>query len=253
VGGVARRSTAVQKERETSTYVLLLDAGNTLIGDRVLARDSKGKIVVEAMNLMAYDAMALGEQDLQLGPSELRERMAEATFPFLSANVDLAGELFAQPYVIKEMGGHQVAIVGLTGPAADELHGFHIRDPLQTVRDLVPQLHPVADIIILLTHVGQAIEEQMQQDIAGIDLIVGGATQGRTSTAVWDETTGVLILPSEQASRGHTGRLLGMASLNFDSAGRLASHSSGMISLTPEFADDPDQVALIQRYQQQIK
>jgi len=243
----------VLKERETSANVLLLDAGNTLSGDRLLALESKGKIVVEAMNLMAYDAMVLGEKDLQLGPSELRERMAEATVPFRSANVELEGGLFAQPYVIRELGGHQVAIAGLTGPPADELHGFRVRDPLETARDLVPQLQSVADIIILLTHVGPAVEEQMRQSIAGIDLIVGGASQGRTSTAVWDETTGVLILPSESASRGHTGRLLGMAALNFDSAGRLTSHSSGMVSLTPDFADDPDQVALVQRYQQQTK
>ena len=250
---MARRATVVQKERETSANVLLLDAGNTLTGDRILALESKGRIVVEAMNLMRYDAMALGEQDLQLGPSELRERMAEATFPFLSANVDLEGALFAQPYVIKELGGHQVAIVGLTGPSAGEMHGFQVRDPLKTALELVPQLQSKADIIILLAHVGQAVEEQMQQNVAGIDVIVGGATQGRTSIAIWDESLGVLILPSEQASPGHTGRLLGMASLNFDSAGRLASHSSGMISLTPDFADDPDQVALIQRYQQQVK
>ena len=250
---MARRATVVRKERETSANVLLLDAGNTLVGDRVLAQQSKGKIVVEAMNLMGYDAMTLGEQDLQLGASELEARMAEATFPFLSANVEAEGKVFAQPYVIKEMGGHQVAIVGLTGLEAGNLNGFQVRDPLQTALDLLPQLQPVADIIILLTHVGQAVEEQLQQNVAGIDLIVGGATQGRTSAAVWDETRGVLILPSEQASRGHTGRLLGMAALSFDSNGRLVSHSSGMISLSPDFADDPDQVALVQRYQRESK
>jgi len=231
--------------------VLLLDAGDTLISDRWLAKQSQGKIVIEAMNLMGYDAMALGERDLQLGPKTLRQRMADAAFPFLSANVELKGKLFAEPYVIKEIDGHRIAIIGLTGVIPDAAHGFQVRDPLETAQRLVAELRPQADIIILLAHVGQEMEQRLKEEVEGIDVIVGGSALPRPGQAVWDETAGVLILPSERPSPGHAGRFIGVARLNFDSHGRLVNYESQMVVLSPNVADDPELIALLQRYKQQ--
>ena len=244
---MARRATLVQQERAAAATVLLLDAGDTLNSDQWPAQQSQGKAVVEAMNLMGYDAMALGEGDLQLGPEVLRQRMADAAFPVLSANVELEGELFAEPYVIKDVGEHRVAIIGLTGMMPSPVHGFQVGDPLAAAQAVVAELGSQADIIILLVHVGQAMEQRLQQEIEGIDVIVGG-TQPRTPSALWDETTGVLILPSEQPSPGHAGRLIGLARLDFDGSGRLTSHESQMVSLTPDFADDLEQMILLQSY-----
>jgi 5'-nucleotidase len=247
---VARRATVVKQERAAVAHVLLLDAGDTLSSDRPLARQSQGKVVIEAMNLMGYDAMALGERDLQLGPQVLRQRLAEATFPFLAANLELEGELLVEPYAIREAGGHRVAIIGLTGMIPNPLHGFEVRDPLGTAQILVDELRPQADIIVLLVHVGQEMEQRLKQEIQGIDIIVGGSGQPRTSSALWDQAAGVLILPSEQPSPGHAGRLMGLARLNFDGSGRLTSHESQMISLRPDIADDPDVTLLVERYRQ---
>ena len=240
----------VKQERAKAAHVLLLDAGDTLQGDRLLAKQSQGKIVIEAMNLIGYDAMVLGERDLQLGPETLRQRMAEAAFPLLSANVELEGKLFAQPYVIKEMDGHRIAIIGLTGVVPEAAHGFQVRDPLETARQLVSQLRPQADIIIILAHVGQEVEQRLRE-IQGIDVIVGGSVRRIVSSALWDEGNGVLILPSERPSRGHAGRQIGVARLSFDGSGRLLDYESQMIALTPDFADDPELIALLQRYKQQ--
>ena len=105
----------VKQERQASSHLLLLDAGDSLFGDRLLGQQTQGKGVVEAMNLLGYDAMALGGGDMRLGLDTLRQRMAEAEFPFISANVVLSGTetLFTEPYTIKEMGDHKVAIIGL--------------------------------------------------------------------------------------------------------------------------------------------
>jgi len=248
---VARRATLVKQERATTAHVLLLDAGDSLNSNQWPSQQSQGKSVVEAMNLMGYDAMALGEGDLQLGAEVLRQRMADATFPFLSANVEWEGELFAQPYVIKEMNGRQVAIIGLTGMVSNAMHGFQVGDPLAAAQAVVAGLRAQTDvIIILLVHVGQAMEQQLLREVEGIDVIVGG-TQPRTARALWDESAGVLILPSEQPSPGHAGRLIGVARLSFDGSGRLTGHESQMVSLMPDFADDLELMILLQRYKQQ--
>jgi len=68
----------------------LLDAGRTLMGPVPVTIETKGGVIIEAMNMLGYDAMTVGEHDLQLGLEVVREREEEAEFPFLSANLVLA-------------------------------------------------------------------------------------------------------------------------------------------------------------------
>ena len=103
VGGVARRATTINQEKKKNPYTLVLDAGDSLVGDQDPALKTQGKSSVEAMNRLGYDAMALGPADLALGLETLRARMAEAKFPMLSANAvvtgteELGGEALHRP------------------------------------------------------------------------------------------------------------------------------------------------------------
>jgi len=117
VGGLARRATFIKAARAENANLLLLDGGNTFWSRVSVTVQSQGKVIVEAMNLMGYDAVALGETDLQLGEDILRQRIADAQFAVLSANVIVqsTGELFADPYVLLEVGGRTVGIIGVTG------------------------------------------------------------------------------------------------------------------------------------------
>ena len=65
-GGIARRATLVKQLRQAQPGLLLLDAGNTLFGQPA-ADASQGKAPVDAMNLMGYTAMTLGQADLMAG------------------------------------------------------------------------------------------------------------------------------------------------------------------------------------------
>ena len=93
----------------------MLDAGNSLTGDLDPAKRTQGASSVAIMNLMGYDAMALGAGDLSLGLDVIRQRQAEASFPFLSANAVVSGttELVATPYITREIGS---AARGYLGP-----------------------------------------------------------------------------------------------------------------------------------------
>lgn len=239
----------VNQERATAPHVLLLDAGDTLNSDHWLTMASQGEIVIAAMNLMRYDAMAVGERDLALGPDVLRQRLAEAEFPVLSANLLFEGQLFAEPYATVALGDHSAVLIGLTGVIADLGNGFEVKDPVATTRQLLGELGDLADIVILLAHVGWAVEQQLQT-IAGVDVIVGGSADPRTLEALWNPLQGTLLLPSEQPFSGHAGRLLGISRLRFDGAGKLTAHESQMLPLSPDVADDASQVALIQEFQQ---
>ena len=242
----------VKRERQTSSHLLLLDAGDSLFGDRFLGQQTQGKGIVEAMNLLGYDAMALGGGDMRLGLDTLRQRMAEAEFPFLSANVVLSGTetLFAEPYTIKEMGDRSVAIIGLTEPgAADVVQGaVVVLDPIEAARRYVAEVGSKASIIIVLSHIGVEEDMKLAGAVEGIDLIVSGAGQVFLGQAVQNETTGALIVQAEVPSPGHAGRMIGVAKLQIDGRGKVESHQWSVVPLTPDFADDPEMRALLSHY-----
>ena len=229
----------IKRERAKAQYMLVLDAGNSLVGDRDPARRTKGETSVEAMNLLGYDAMALGRKDLALGLDVLRQRMAEAQFPMLSANAVLSGtdELIAEPYIIKEMGGHQIAIIGLTG--GKDTAEVQIRPPLTTARQVVAELTPQADIIIILSHAGLSVDRQIAQEVSGVDLIISGGRE-HPKVPVYDPQRGVLVVHADVATRGHAGRRIGIAYLKFDSQGRLIHQKWVNKWLDDKIPDDPD-------------
>jgi len=165
---------------------LLLDAGDALNGEEGVGLATKGKALVEAMNMMKYDAMTLGSGDFFIGLDLLRERMKAAQFPMLSANAVLSdtGQLIAQPYVIKDLGqGYRAAIIGLTDPYVQTIttvsHGPIVRalDPTETLKKIMAEVAGKANVFIVLSHLGHQTDRDLAQAIPGISVIVGGQSQ----------------------------------------------------------------------------
>jgi 2',3'-cyclic-nucleotide 2'-phosphodiesterase (5'-nucleotidase family) len=228
----------INQERALGGPVLVLDAGDGLVGDRDPARRTQGETSVAALNLLGYDAMVLGAQDLALGLEVLRRRLAEAEFAMLSANAvaSSSGELIATPYVVRQIDGHAVAIVGLSGQGGTT--EITLLDPLETARAVVADVTTRADVIILLSHAGVLVDQQISQAVPGIDLIISGGEM-QVETPWWGEQTGTLILHADVSSPGHAGRRMGIARLGFDENGRLVSQSWEQLTLGPEVVDDP--------------
>jgi 5'-nucleotidase/UDP-sugar diphosphatase len=236
----------VKEVRKSAENVLLLDGGNTLFGDR-LAQQTQGKIIVEAMNLLGYDAMVLGDLDFGLGLDVLRQRIKEAKFPILSANAVISGanRLFAAPYVIKEIGEHKVAIIGLTNEEAAPATGgaIVVRNPLEVLQNLMDEVSKGADVIIVLSHLGTEMDIQLANQIKGIDLIVGGKSHDVLDPPLWIEESGTVI-----AQAGYEGQRIGVITLEIDSQGQVVNYHGQVVLLTDEFADDPEMRALLDQY-----
>ena len=237
----------MKEVRKTSENVLLLDGGNTLFGNQPLVEQTQGQAIVEAMNLLGYDAMVLGSEDFRLGLDVLRQRMDEAAFPILSANAVLSGtdQLFAEPYVIKDIGGHKVAIIGLTNQEAANASGraIVVLDPLDALQDLMDEVSKEADVIIVLSHLGTVVDMQMAGEVEGIDLIVGGQSRDVLDPPLWDEASRTVI-----AQAGYRGEWIGVVSLEIDGQGKVANHKGEVVVLTDEFADDPEMRAFLDQY-----
>ncbi len=200
------------------------------------------------MNLLGYDAMALGEGDLErLGVNTVLQRIQEAKFSILSANAFLTGtdQLVTQPYVIRELGGHQVAIIGLTGQAA--LPDVDIRDPVETARQVTQQLRDRADILILLSHAGVALNHQIADLVPELDLIISGGGDVFTS-APEPSGTGQVIVQADISSPAHAGRRVGVGTWSLGLRGKPTTQQWQTISLTTDVPNDPDMDAWVQEH-----
>lgn len=236
---MTRRATKIAEERAKGDALLVLDAGDSLVGDQDPARKTQGETSVAVMNLMDYDAMALGPNELALGLSVLRQRIAEAEFAVLSADAVLSdtGELVAVPYTLRAFDGYQVAIIGLSGGGG--VPGILILDPLETAQNVVAQVMPLAEVIILLSHAGTSIDQQIAENVPGIDLIISGG-KFELATPWRSEKTGTLILHADEASPGHAGRRLGIARLTFDTQGQLVEQAWQRLDLSQDIPEDPE-------------
>jgi len=228
--------------------VLVVDVGDALLRDRDPAVASEGQTSIKLMNAMAYDAAALGETDLALlGIEGIRRRMEEAQFPILSANVYLADtdELLAPACVVREISGHQVALLGLTGPAT--IPGVEIRDPVTALKQAVAEVRDQADILILLSHLGMGGNRRIAKEVPELDVILSG---GGNEYAAAPQFTpgGPVVVQADASSPGHAGRRLGVGTWSFDPRGNLLSQSWEVIALTPDISSDPEIAAWVREH-----
>jgi 5'-nucleotidase len=185
LGGLTRRATSLAQLRREQPDLLLVDAGNALIGSESL--ESNGKVIIAAYNALDYDAVNLCHRDFWFGKAETLALLKDAKFAALSANFldEERGEPLVQPYVVKEIGGQRIAIIGVAqAPAGldflphlkEHLAGIRIQAPVEALAKWLPKAKAESDKVILLYY-GSASGLQPIQDKFGGDLtaiLVGG-------------------------------------------------------------------------------
>jgi 2',3'-cyclic-nucleotide 2'-phosphodiesterase (5'-nucleotidase family) len=202
--------------------------------------------MIDGMNLLAYDAMAIGDRDLELGPDVLQQRIADAEFPILSANLLVAGEekLLAEPYALLTIGDHKVAIIGLTWDgAAVSANDFVLLGAQDALARYMAQLAERADIVIVLSTMGFEEDKHLSSTVPGIDLIVGGRSRIPLTESWRNTETGTLVVQA-----GAQGEWVGQRTLHMDSAGVVAEYEDELLFLTDQYADDPEMRAFLDNY-----
>jgi 2',3'-cyclic-nucleotide 2'-phosphodiesterase/3'-nucleotidase len=201
--GLARVAAAVKKIRAEGRPVLLLDSGDTIQGapEQALALAAGIEAVdpiIAAMNLVGYDAMAVGNHEFDFGVERLDASQRQSKFPWLSANTLLLGDRQAfPPYVVREIDGVRVGILGLITTGTPNwvspmlLDGLRFVQPLGVARHRVSQLRDQekCDLVVVLTHQGferdpktgerrgRAVENQayaLATEVPGVDLVLSG-------------------------------------------------------------------------------
>ncbi|MEJ5256745.1 MAG: 5'-nucleotidase C-terminal domain-containing protein [Fervidobacterium sp.] len=194
IGGFATVASIIDAERKVNPNVLFLHAGdiNTGVPESDLLNALPDIFV---LNRMKLDAVAVGNHEFDKPRDVLLKQISWAKFPFLSANIYKGGEPFFTQYIVKNVGGVRVAIVGFTtehtkileGPNSEDLE---FKNVVEVAKKLIPEIRKQADVVIALTHLGvgqgysdiYTTADQLAQNVEGIDLIIDGHSHTNMTT-----------------------------------------------------------------------
>jgi 5'-nucleotidase len=165
---------------------------------------------------------------------------------------------------VERVGGVRVGLFGLvtreaaTYPAAKE--GVDILDEVATARGIVETLRSQADIVVLLSHAGEATDEKLAAEVPGIDVIVGGHSHSRLPIGqfVWrgddlkqNDVNGTVIVQAFQWG-GELGRLDLLFEKDEGGAWRVSRYRARLIPVTADLPAEPMVAAVVDKYWQPI-
>src|ERR1700732_2221938 len=152
--GLAKIATLVKTARAQAPDALLLDCGDTTEGTPLayyFARKntSKPNPEIVAFNAMNYDAMAVGNHEFNFGLDEMWKAKGESHFPWLAANVKqtyTSGIPYIRPYIIKNVAGVRVGIVGFVTPGIprweipEHYEGYEFEPIMEAAKTVIPEV-----------------------------------------------------------------------------------------------------------------
>lgn len=190
LGGFQRRSNYIDKLRSEFKEILVLDAGDYNQGTPYFTL-FKGAAEIELYNSMGYDAVALGNHELDNGQKQLAERLKNAKYPTLCANYDFSRtplKKSVKPYVIINKNGLKIGIIGvlidLKGYVSETAReNLVYQNPIGVVNKLAKLLKEKkkCDLVIVLSHLGydggtieRPSDTELAKNIINVDMILGG-------------------------------------------------------------------------------
>jgi 2',3'-cyclic-nucleotide 2'-phosphodiesterase/3'-nucleotidase len=265
IGGSPVLAAHIERFRQAHPgAVVLLDGGDAMQGS-ALSNLVRGRSVIEVMNAMGYDAMAVGNHEFDWGRDTLYARMRQAKFPMLSANIYYRANgnrvEWTKPYTIIERGGVKIGVIGITTTSASyttlptNVADLEFRDPVPVLNALIPEVRAKgAQAIVVLAHEGGQQKKdgtidgpiaELASGVPDVDAVFGGHSHTWVSGRVG--TTPVVISSSN-------GRAIGTIRLDVDDAtGRVnASEPKLESAFSDSIAPDEAVAAIVARYEKSV-
>ena len=190
-GGFARRAQLINSIRQEHENVLLLDCGDIFQGTPYF-NVYKGKLEIDLMNKMGYDAATLGNHEFDNGIEALAENVKKARFPFVCSNYDFSESVMnglTIPFKIIEKGPLKIGVIGLGIELAGLVNPKSYKEavyqePIEEANKSAQKLKQEenCDIVIAMSHLGYKYKYEKVSDVIvaqntrNIDVILGGHT-----------------------------------------------------------------------------
>ena len=220
VGGVAALKPWLDSlARACDCTTVRLDAGDQMQGT-ALSNATYGRGTVDAFNALGLDAAAIGNHEFDWSIDTLRQRMSEAKYTFVSANITTAGGTarpdWAKPWTLVTKYGTRVAVIGLTttetptATAPRHVRGLAFGKGGDAIKRYLPEARAAAEYVIVVAHAGAVCDSALggdcrgeildvarQLDSGSVDLIVAGHSHQRVNTVV----NGIPIVQAQSSGR----------------------------------------------------
>jgi 5'-nucleotidase / UDP-sugar diphosphatase len=243
----------IESIRKEKPSVLLLDCGEVFgpQGDR-----DDAELQLKAMERMGYDALNLAGPELSLGKEFLERSRSLVSFPYIASNLLYEGGRlpWIREYVIKEVGGIKVAILGILDPDdfkkmpnRDHVKGFEVMPPEAALKRLLPEVKGKADLVILLSQLGESGEirtRSLAEAVQGVDI------------AIFPEKNIIAEPAIKEMVFIHTdtdGSMMGLVTMKFDDKGRHSPGEIRSVKLDPSVPDHKEMAGLVEAYKKSGK
>lgn len=241
-GGLSRIATVFKELRaQRPGEMLFIDGGDTIQGSGPAAW-TEGKVVVEPMNSLGLDVAIPGNWAVTYGAEVWKARAAEFNYKMVAANMsDDSGNQLFDPYVIKEINGVRLGILGFTEPAIPTRQPPYMSAGLafqesEVLQPLIDELRneKKVDLVVVVSHIGLPRAVGLAETLKGVDIMLSSDTHERTYEPIIRGDTWIV-------EAGAFGSFVGLLDIHVDSENKITKRSWRLIELRPElFPEDPE-------------
>jgi 5'-nucleotidase len=209
---ISEKRLAHQKAEES---FFLFDIGDFIDRWHPLSDGTKGRGNVELLNDCHYTAITIGNNEgVNFSFEDLNHLYDEAAFDVIVANLykDANHPHWVSPFKIYHSNeGTRIGIIGVTAyfTLLYGLLGWKLTEPIAELKKWLPIVRKQADVIILLSHLGLTIDEQIAVECPEVDVILGGHTHHKLPEG--KQVGGTLL-----AGAGKHGNFVGQVTISLD-------------------------------------
>lgn len=263
LGGIGRIKTAVDRLRKENPNTLLVDAGDWSEGN-IYYTLGAGVETLTMMDKVGYDVAVVGNHDFLNGPDVLTEVIGSANpkMSLVATNISLenykkAEELrkWVLPYVIKEVGGHKIAFIGLTTYELIYDRFFSpvkITEPFFATQSLAAKLKKEnqVDAVVVLSHNSIFANKWILKAAPAVDLIIGAHDHVKIDKPI--EVTRWGAKPGWIVETGLWGRYLGKVEIEL-SEKNISLKTYNLIQMDLTVPEDPEISARISKLEVRLE
>ncbi len=247
LGGLARVATLRKQLTAENPNTFTVLAGDVLSPSALSSARAgtgggalNGQQMVDIMNRLGLQYAVFGNHEFDLRKADFDQRMQESQFAWVSSNVfgaDGAPFPGAKTNVVltaTNSGGATLRI-GMFGLTLDSNNADYVsyKDPYETARAQVAALKGESDVIIALTHLAFAQDEQLAETVPGLSMILGGHEHLNMTAHRGPDFTPIAKADSNAKS-------VYIHRLAYDTATKKLAIDSDIVEITDAIAEDPD-------------
>lgn len=186
-------------EEKKESNVILTCSGDIFSGNPVVDNyDEKGFPMIDLMNQVGFDISAIGNHEFDYGETILKDRVSQANFDWVCANVTMNSTGIPPPFEYKTITKNNVKVTFLglveTNGKKDAIipstHPWRVQNlTFQKYTDAVINYEHVkeeenSDLYIALTHLGISSDQNLATNYPYFDLIIGGHSHSTNNETV---------------------------------------------------------------------